>query len=80
MSQTATKAATFERPNQKMLPKLYIPLANSNPLPSKVNMVFAVAQRGEICHGWGNIKVGGEWAMSGLEGTMPPTTKTNWCE
>ncbi len=38
------------------------PLANPNPLPSKLTTAIAVAQGGEVCQGWGNIKVGGEWA------------------
>ena len=60
-SQTAAKATTSEGPNQKMPPKQYTPLANPNPLPSKLNTEIAVAQGGEVCQGWGNIKMGGEW-------------------
>ena len=33
--------------------------------------MIAVAQEGEVCHGWFNIMVGGEEALSGLEGTKP---------
>ncbi len=58
----AAKATTLERLHQKMPPKQYAPLTNPNPLPSKLTTAIAVAQGREVCHGWGNIKVGGEWA------------------
>ena len=87
--------ATFMPPSHHRLPPRQLPLSGHirkyslsntpplqipNPLPSKVNAAIAVAQGGEVCHGWSNIKVGNEWAMSWLEGTRPPTTKINWCE
>ena len=33
----------------------------SVPFPSEINAVIAVAG-GEVCHGWHNKKMGGEWA------------------
>ena len=62
LSQTAAKVTTSERRHQKMPPKQYASLANPNPLPSKLNTEITVAQGGDVCQGWGNIKVGGEWA------------------
>ncbi len=47
----STKTTTnFQRLHQEMPPKQYIPLAIAKLVHSK------------ICHGWGNINVGGEWA------------------
>ena len=43
-------------------PKQYALLTNPQTCSINVNIAIAVVQGGEVHHGWGNIKIDGEWA------------------